>query len=477
MGRTRTRRLFSRATCWAPALGTLAPLGLAVMLAAAMLATPVATAETTDATGGGFTFPNPFTTPDASGAVSTYSTLTTFSRQNAFISRLGTNGRVCATCHVPTEGWTVGPVDVQFRFQATHGTEAIFRPVDGANSPLADVSTEAARRNAYSLLLNKAVIRVGLPVPPSAEFSLVAVDDPYHYASARELSLFRRPLPSTNLRFLSAVMWDGRETVPGQSIFEDFTKQASDATIGHAEATVGPTPDQLQQMVEFENSLTTAQSSDSAAGSLAAAGGGGGPMPLSHQDFHIGINDTLGADPTGKPFNPVVFTVFDQWGNGSHTAAQQSVARGQTIFNSKQFGITGVGGLNDKLGVSRLQGTCTTCHNTPNVGNHSVSLPLNIGISDAARRTPDLPLYTLRNKSTGATVQTTDPGRALITGKWSDIGQFKGPILRGLASRAPYFHNGSARNLDDVIDFYNTRFNIGLSAQEHQDLVAFLRAL
>ena len=61
------------------------------------------------------------------------------------------------------------------------------------------------------MLLNKGVIRVGLPIPQSAEFELIAVDDPYHFASAAELSLFRRPLPGTNVRFVSAVMWDGRE--------------------------------------------------------------------------------------------------------------------------------------------------------------------------------------------------------------------------------------------------------------------------
>lgn len=54
---------------------------------------------------------------------------------------------------------------------------------------------------------------------------------------------------------------------------------------------------------------------------------------------------------------------------------------------------------------------------------------------------------------------------------------FKGPILRGLASRAPYFHNGFAPTLLDVIEFYNRRFNIGLSAREKTDLVAFLKAL
>ena len=88
-----------------------------------------------------------------------------------------------------------------------------------------------------------------------------------------------------------------------------------------------------------------------------------------------------------------------------------------------------------------------------------------------------MPLYTLRRISTGDTVQTTDPGRAMITGKWADVGKFKGPILRALAARAPYFHNGSAATLDEVVEFYETRFNLHLSAQEKADLVAFLRAL
>jgi cytochrome c peroxidase len=65
----------------------------------------------------------------------------------------------------------------------------------------------------------------------------------------------------------------------------------------------------------------------------------------------------------------------------------------------------------------------------------------------------------------------------MITGKWADIGKFKGPILRALAARAPYFHNGSAETLEEVVEFYETRFNIGLTAREKADLVAFLRAL
>ena len=106
-----------------------------------------------------------------------------------------------------------------------------------------------------------------------------------------------------------------------------------------------------------------------------------------------------------------------------------------------------------------------------------MALPINIGTADASLRTPDMPLYTLRNNATGALVQTTDPARALITGKWADIGKVKGPVLRGLAARAPYFHNGMAASLDAAVDFYDTRFNIGFTAQEKRDLVAFLNAL
>jgi cytochrome c peroxidase len=147
------------------------------------------------------------------------------------------------------------------------------------------------------------------------------------------------------------------------------------------------------------------------------------------------------------------------------------------LFNTKPISITGVGGLNDALGLPVIAGTCTTCHDSPNVGNHSVALPINIGTADASLRTPDMPLYTLRNNATGALVQTTDPARALITGKWADIGKVKGPVLRGLAARAPYFHNGMAASLDAAVDFYDTRFNIGFTAQEKRDLVAFLNAL
>jgi len=102
---------------------------------------------------------------------------------------------------------------------------------------------------------------------------------------------------------------------------------------------------------------------------------------------------------------------------------------------------------------------------------------LDIGISDEVRRTSDLPLYTLRNKITGEIRKTSDPGRALITGRWGDIGKFKVPGLRGLAARGPYFHNGMAKELGNVLDFYNERFQTGLNNRERLDLILFLQSL
>ncbi len=469
------------------------PLFRASALAAALLASQSTGAEDRHQ-GPLMVFPNP------TGLAATFNTTGPIDIHSLFFQKLGTNGRSCDTCHQANDGWTITPPHIQARFEATKGTDPIFRVNDGSNSPNADVSTVDARRAAYSMLLTKGLIRVGIGIPDNAEFELVDVDDPYDYATAAELSLFRRPLPTTNLKFLSTVMWDGRETFPDAdsadcilgttkcfaSLHFDLADQSNTATVKHATAAQSLTQAQRDAIVQFEMGLFTAQVFDSKALYLGAHGANGGPQYLTTQTAYFGINDVVSGDyRTGAPFNPTVFTLYDAWTDLSATGrddghaieARRAVARGQTLFNTKPINIAGVKGLNDDLNVPVLRGTCTTCHDSPNAGDHSIPAPLDIGLTDASRRTPDMPLYQLRNKTTGEVVATTDPGRALITGKWKDIGRFKGPILRGLASRAPYFHNGFAADLDAVVDFYNQRFDIGLTPRERADLVAFLRTL
>ena len=427
---------------------------------------------------------------DPTGRITTLSVNgTVVDPTNPFFEDLGTNGRRCSTCHRPEDAMTVTPTHLQERFAATRGTDPIFRPNDGSNCEGADPQTADERRAAYSLLLSKGLIRIGIDVPDNAEFFVESVDDPYQCgASLSAVSMYRRPLPATNLRFLSALMWDGRESSPTTTILEDLAHQANSATRGHAMAALDLTAGQTQQIVDFETALFTAQSRDNHAGNLHARHANGGPAALSRQAFYIGINDPVGLNPTGAPFDPSAFTLFDAWvshrdSDEGSADARRAVARGLGLFNTKAITLSGVAGLNNQTfsnGVTlsaSFTGTCTTCHDTPNAGNHSVKAPLNIGLTDESRRTDDLPLYTFRRISDGTMVKTTDPGRAMTTGQWADIGKFKGPILRGLAARAPYFHNGFAATLMEAVEFYDTRFQIGLTAREKADLVAFLQSL
>lgn len=296
-------------------------------------------------------------------------------------------------------------------------------------------------------------------------------------------------------------MWDGREP----SLFN----QAIDATRIHAEGTVIPTPLQQQQIVTFEGctqaftpapcadtpaaaGLFTAQIFDDAGKYLTDDGADGGPISLSRQlaKFFIGVNDPLGQNPTGAPFTPEIFDLFAKWsdqhGHGSEGDRRQAIARGEQLFNTTNINITGVAGLNDALNQQSITGTCGICHDNPNAGNHSVKAPLNIGIANAGKDSPPalditgLPVFTIwctSGPSAGQMFEVTDPGLALITGNCADIGKVKGPILRGLAARAPYFHNGSAATLGDAVEFYDRRFDIGFTEQQKADLVAFLSSL
>jgi cytochrome c peroxidase len=434
---------------------------------------------------------NPF--QDPTGKVETFSTTGKIDLTGPFFQSLGTNGRSCASCHQPSDAWSVSAAHVAQRFEDTQGLDPIFRLNDGSNCDHnIDVATVDGRRAAYSLLIGRGLIRIPLSLPAGAEFDVVSVSNPYGCNETSTLSMYRRPLPTTNLRFLSTLMFDGRESStqtgtkpittsgnnPGDLLF-DLAHQSVDATNGHAQATTPPTTQQQQQIVAFEMALSTAQDNDSVAGSLDANTATGGPTAIPDIFFYVGINDPLGDNPQGKPFSPVIFTLFNQtWADSNPQTVQRraSILRGQTLFNSRKFDIHDVAGL-----PSPLQGqTCGTCHDTFNVGNHSVSAPLNIGVANVTNNPLDvsyLPVITLRNRATGVETSTTDPGRALITGKWADIGKFKGPILRGLAARAPYFHNGSAAGLKEVIQFYNIRFSMGLTDAEQADLLAFLSAL
>jgi len=471
--------------------------------------------------------------------------------QNPFFQNLGANGRRCDSCHKIDASMGISVAQIQAAFNATNGTDPIFRINDGSNAPkgfysqIADVNQ---RRISFSMLLAHGVIRVGIGIPASRDYSLVAVNDPYMFASATELSLFRRPLPSVNVAFNSHTMWDGRESEGGRTNnLAALMNQANDATQGHAER---PTPlDTATRtaIANFQLNLFAGQVQSNIAGSLTvkgcdiqqgeenpgaaceAARGGGVALQAvftgGNDDFPGAFTKFDGTSPASatrlndplplRAPNPAIagvqlvpaathdnisFTVVEPWEsatlganptvngvaqNATTTKNRGELGDGENIFYTKPIRITNVPGLNgpgDGANAGKvIQGTCTTCHSNPDVGNHSRARFFNIGIADpnpgnvGLFNMADYPQYTFRNATGSQQVTFTDPGLALRTGKFDDLGKFKVPQLRGLANRGPYFHNGAAKTLTDVVNYYNRRFNIGFTSEEIRKVVLFLQ--
>ena len=480
--------------------------------------------------------PSVISTRNASGVLRTFAP-TGIDTDNPFFKSLGTTGTTCEHCHFASDAWGLSAAHARALFEDTDGTHPLFSP-HAANDPkqaalLTPDSPIEDRNRLYGLLLDKGdvLVRLALRLPSDpeapAEFTLVGADDPslpdhgkvevpgvglvgdpaaYLAYTGGQLWLHRRPLPTTNFGFLTAVLWDGRNT-PNPSpivapVRAGVVKVARDTIVSREAPVPGQYTDaELDElaaaMAAFQFSLFTAQAIDRRAGPLDAQGATGGPQNLSREYFFFGINDVLGDNPSHQSFSPLIFDLYDGWAHTPGKAfreARAAVVRGQQLFNSKPLHISGVGGLNGATitlsdGVTQIAGpgpftgTCGSCHDAPNVGNHSTRLPINIGVSDEApvaagrAAVEDLPLFTLRNNSTGEIIRTTDPGRATRTGKWAHVGEFKGPILHGLAARAPYFHNGMAATLGDVVNFYDVRFGAEFTEQEKADLVAFLKTL
>lgn len=457
---------------------------------------------------------------DPTGFIGTYKIDGPIDQRNEFFQSLGTNGRSCSTCHVATEAMSFTPAHARQVYDETGSADPLFASIDGANCS----SVAAADRAGHSLILQRGLIRIAIAVPTNAEFSISVVKDPYGCALQIDpktqlltASVYRRPLPAANLAFLSAVMFDGRETIVpltsaatfGANLRADLVHQAMDATLTHAQALATPSDAQLNAIVDFELAMFSGQLWDREAGSLSDDGASGGPIILSSELYYPGINDSLGADPKGVPFTPVSMTLYSAWERFSgdprddHRAdARADIAAGENLFNSAPMTISNVRGLNDNVVLKKpttFAGNCATCHDTPNIGHHSLPLPLDIGVAHTSNADfesdpliatalselsmPELPVFLISgcpnpfNSGQAESFYTTDPGRALITGHCSDFNRVKGPILRGLAARAPYFHNGAAASLRELVNFYNQRFNMGLSDKQKNQLIAFLNTL
>ncbi|MEO5706266.1 MAG: hypothetical protein ABIT10_01950 [Alteraurantiacibacter sp.] len=458
-----------------------------------------------------------------------------FNRDGAFSTRghpffepIGTNGRACVSCHQPADGMSLSVQTIRERWAETSGQDPIFAAIDGSNCP----SLPQADPASHSLLLQRGLFRVGLPWPPKdpwgegsivPEFTLEVVRDPggcntdsrFGLNSANPMaSVYRRPrvvanLPYTVHRNFGIGPFVGKTGEPalrdpenGQpvnmNIMADartatLATQAIDASITHLELLGGLNADQISQINAFEAQLYAAQVHDNRAGNLLLGEGGRyiGPENLA--------NGTVGV--LGNNTTRWVFPLDESWAapqpglTEGENAMRASIFRGQQIFHFRTFWISDSMHLNTVGLGNPVKRTCATCHGMHMTGLDTANGWMDIGTTTLpwAREVPLnpwteerelMPLFRITCRADvpphpfyGRVFYTQDPGRALISGKCNDVGTIVMQQFRGMAGRAPYFSNGSAANMRELIDFYDRRYNIQYSEAEKVDLENFLGTL
>jgi len=381
-------------------------------------------------------------------------------------------------------------------------------------------------------LLERGLFRIALPWPPrradgtaiDPEFTIEVVRDPtgcntdpiYGLQSPNpSISVFRRPRPLANTKYTTHQNFGvgpfvtkngtpaaidpatGRPTsmnLMADARVPTLALQAQDAARQHLQMAGSLTATQMARIVEFEQQVYVAQVTSSTAGSLVEPDG---PPAFGPRNLAAGEAGVLGNNTTR-----FVFPLGARWGSGfgvsaedPRRAARESIARGHDVFMFRTFWIRDSMHLNTVGLGNPTKRTCATCHGMHMTGMDTANGWMDIGTTNLPwasevplnpwnEAKPQLPLFRVTCKADvrphpflGRVIYTQDPGRALISGLCNDVGTIVIQQFRGLAARAPYFSNGSAATLRELVDFYDRRYNIGFSEQERQDLVNFLGAL
>lgn len=271
-----------------------------------------------------------------------------------------------------------------------------------------------------------ATVRVRIALPENVSLA--------HDPAARSVVL-RRGVPSTlNTPALDEVlMLDGRQP--------DLLAQARGAIADHAQATREPRPDELAQIAAFQQTPAFFSSA------------------TTMKYAYLGVKPEL---PQGRT---------------------ESEQRGRRFF------------VDAPPQGDFKTGLCAGCHSGPMLNETNEFIPAppfrrggrfqSVGVSEFNVAGNPVLDYVFRNADgTTTTVSSADPGRALITGNAQDaesLNAFKIPSLWGAARTAPYFHDNSAKTLEDVARHYALFFSvvspIVLTADDQADMVAYMKLL
>ena len=459
---------------------------------------------------------------NASGVIET--------KGHPFFEAIGTNGRACVTCHQPSDAMALSVQSIRARWAATRGQDPLFAAVDGMNCP----GLPADEAQSHSLLLERGLFRIALPWPPQRadgtpidpEFTIEVVRDPtgcntdpiYGLHSATPtISVFRRPRPVANTKYTTHQNFGvgpfvGKNGMPAatdpdtgrptsMNLMADarastLAVQARDAAKNHLQVAGALTAAQVDGIVAFEKQVYAAQVESATAGSLVEPDG---PPAFGPRNLAAGEAGVLGNNTTRY-----VFPMAGKWTTlprtsssdaNARNAARESIARGHDVFMFRTFWIKDSMHLNTVGLGNPAKRTCSTCHGMHMTGMDTANGWMDIGSTNLpwASEVPlnpwttakaQMPLFRITCKPNvaphpflGRVIYTQDPGRALISGLCNDVGTIVMEQFRGLSARAPYFSNGSASSLRELVDFYDRRYAIGFSEGEKQDLVNFLSSL
>jgi hypothetical protein len=447
-----------------------------------------------------------------------------FATANHPFFRVRPNGRACVTCHQPIDAMGISTKTIRERWNETNGRDPLFHPSDGANCP----HLPRGDAKSHSLLLERGLFRVGMRWPPKdfagnviePEFEIEVATDPtgcnthpqYGLTSANPtVSVYRRSRMAANVRYLESAQAQSntktglplvRDPVTGihssMSIMSDarvtsLAMQAQDAggvhmgmgSPGGADSHLQMSRAEADELVEFQRKVHAAQQASKFAGRF----------DVPNTPRALGVKPLIegrGNPPiNGNDTDVGVFYQMEEWRgpvkSGDPAADfRASVVRGYDIFFTRPIWLRDVFGItNFGLGNPYKQ-TCAFCHNTLLTGHDDVPGWMDLGTNNFphAPADPELPTFKITCKASalphpylGREIYTHDPGRALVTGKCTDVGSLVMQQFRGLAARGPYFANGSANSIREVVDFYDRRFNVGYTDQDKQDLINFLSVL
>ena len=328
---------------------------------------------------------------------------------NFFLPFPGGNGRSCATCHVPEDGFSLSPETVQARWQRlqwirkffSNADDPLFRSIDADNG-----------QQDFTLLRTRALIKVRVPLPSRVRLT----DNP----TATNVTLSRAVPPLDMLKHTAPYQQDRTA--------KTLEEQALRAVNAHMEPTVQPTQDFLESVAEFQRHLFSSANARNVSDAIDA----GAPVP--------------NVDPPLTAFEQIGKQKFDEFCGRCHGGPAQVRNLENRIFPPFD-GSTNPVSLNVVVSNPPPAGFPPSPIHGP-----GFDLP-------TQRFTVDLPT------GNSVVLESSDPGTVLTdinaletVGGNQVFNRFDIPQLRGINRTAPYFHDHRAKTLEEVVRHYQKFF-------------------